>query len=147
MMQKITAFALGMTTGAVIGYLLDPDRGRSRRARLSDQTKSHARTASESLKSGLEYQRGVAKGIVHDLTDPLRPQREYDDATLLQKVRSEALGYWDHPDTIDVDIRDGMVRLTGRVDSEKGRDRLIELIRAVDGVGLIDDRLDITGAG
>jgi osmotically-inducible protein OsmY len=39
------------------------------------------------------------------------------------------------------------VRLTGRVESEKGRDRLIELIRAVDGVGLIDDRLDITTTG
>ncbi len=85
--------------------------------------------------------------MVHDLTEFLRPPREYDDDTLLQKVRSEALGYWDHPDTIDVDIRDGLVRLTGRVESEKGRDRLIELIRAVDGVGLIDDRLDVTTAG
>jgi osmotically-inducible protein OsmY len=145
-MRRLTAFALGVVTGAAAGYLLDPDRGRSRRARLGDQARSQARTASDSLKSGLEYQRGVAKGMVHDITQPLRPRREYDDETLLQKVRSEALGYWDHPDTIEVDIRDGMVRLTGRVNSEKGRDQLIELIRGVDGVGLIDDRLDITGA-
>jgi osmotically-inducible protein OsmY len=146
MMRRLIAFALGMTTGVALGYLFDPDRGHSRRTRLSDQTKSQARSASESLKSSLEYQRGVAKGMVHDLTAPFRPRREYDDETLLQKVRSEALGYWEHPDTIEVDIRDGMVRLTGRVESEKGRDHLIELIRAVDGVGLIDDRLDITGA-
>jgi len=146
-MGRITTFALGMTAGATIGYLLDPDRGRSRRARLSDQTKALTRSASESMESSFQYQRGVAKGMIHDLTEPLRPRREYDDETLLQKVRSEALGYWDHPDTIDIDIRDGLVSLTGRVDSEKGRDRLIELIRSVDGVGLIDDRLDITSAG
>jgi osmotically-inducible protein OsmY len=146
MMRRLSAFALGVTTGVALGYLFDPDRGNSRRARLSDQTKSQTRSASESLKSSLEYQRGVVKGMVHDLTEPLQPLREYDDETLLQKVRSEALGYWDHPDTIEVDIRDGMVRLTGRVDSEKGRDQLIELIRGVDGVGLIDDRLDITAA-
>lgn len=145
-MRRLTTFTMGIAVGAAIGFLLDPDRGHSRRARLSDQARSQARSASDSLKSGLEYQRGVAKGMVHDLTEPLRPRREYDDDTLLQKVRSEALGYWDHPDTIEVDIRDGMVRLTGQVDSEKGRDQLIELIRAVDGVGLIDDRLAITGA-
>jgi osmotically-inducible protein OsmY len=147
MTGKITTFALGATAGAAVAYLLDPDRGGARRARLSDQAKSRARTVSDSLKSGIEYQQGVAKGMVHDLTEILRPPREYDDDTLLQKVRSEALGYWDHPDTIDVDISDGSVRLTGRVESEKGRDRLIELIRAVDGVGLIDDRLDITTTG
>jgi osmotically-inducible protein OsmY len=146
-MRRVPTFVLGIATGAAIGYLLDPDRGRSRRARLRDQTKSQVRTASESLKNRLEYQRGVARGIVHDLTEPLGPQRQYTDDTLLQKVKSEALGYWDHEGTIDVDIRDGQVMLTGRVDSERGRDRLIELIRAVDGVGLIDDRVDVSGAG
>jgi osmotically-inducible protein OsmY len=84
---------------------------------------------------------------MHDLAKPLAPKHEYTDDTLLQKVKSEALGHWAHKDTIAVDIRDGMVMLTGRVDSETDRDRLIELIRAVDGVGLIDDRVDIGGAG
>jgi len=146
-MRKLGTFALGITTGGAIAYLLDPDRGRSRRARLRDQTKSQIRTASESMKNRLEYQRGVARGIMHDLTGPLGPQRQYTDDTLLQKVKSEALGHWDHEGTIDVEIRDGVVMLTGRVDSETGRDRLIELIQAVDGVGLIDDRVDISGAG
>jgi osmotically-inducible protein OsmY len=146
-MRRVGTFALGVATGGAIGYLLDPDRGRSRRARLRDQTKSQIRTTSESLKNRLEYQRGVARGIMHDLTAPLGPQRQYTDDTLLQKVKSEALGHWDHEGTVDVDIRDGLVMLTGRVDSETGRDRLIELIRAVDGVGLIDDRVDISGAG
>ena len=144
-MRRLVSFALGVTTGVAIGYLLDPDRGRSRRARLSDQTKSQARSASDSRKRRLQDQTGVARGLVHDLTAQLRPRRDYDDDTLLQKVRSEALGYWDHPDTIEVDIRDGMVRLTGRVDTAKGRDRLVELVRGVEGVGLIDDRLEITG--
>lgn len=96
------------------------------------------------MKSGLEYQKGVAKGVVHDITEPLRPERVYDDATLLQKVKSEALGYWDHPDTIEVDISEGTVRLTGDVGSEAAREKLMSLLRRVDGVGLIDDRLQIS---
>ena len=146
-MRRPMIFALGLASGAAVAYLVDPDRGRSRRARLRDQSKSQARTVSASLRSGIEYQRGVAKGIVHDLTEPFRPEREFDDETLLQKVRSEALGYWDHPDAIEVDINAGTVRLTGVVDGDVARDRLIQLIRKVDGVGLIDDRLEITNAG
>lgn len=96
------------------------------------------------MKSGMEYQKGVAKGVVHDLTEPLRTEQRYDDETLLQKLRSEALGYWDHPDTIEVDISDGTVRLTGDVGDQNARDQLVKLIRRVDGVGLIDDRLQIS---
>lgn len=139
--RRIGVFTAGVASGAALAYLVDPDRGRSRRARLSDQSKAKARDMKRSMKSGLEYQRGVAKGVVHDLTEPLRPNRQFDDETLLQKLKSEALGYWDHPDTIEVDISDGIVRLTGDVDDEESRDQLVKLIRRVDGVGLIDDRL------
>lgn len=142
--RGIGAFTAGLASGAALAYLADPDRGRSRRARLGDQSKAKARDMKRSMKSGLEYQKGVAKGVVHDLTDQIRPEEEYDDDTLLQKLRSEALGYWDHPDTIEVDISDGTVRLTGDVGDQDARDRLVKLIRRVDGVGLIDDRLQIT---
>lgn len=143
-MRNVGMFAAGLASGAAVAYLTDPDRGRSRRARLGDQSKAKARDLKASMKSGLEYQKGVAKGVVHDITEPLRPERVYDDATLLQKVKSEALGYWDHPDTIEVDISEGTVRLTGDVGSEAAREKLMSLLRRVDGVGLIDDRLQIS---
>ncbi len=144
MVRRLGVFTAGLASGAAIAYLVDFDRGRSRRARLVDQSKARARDMKRSMKSGMEYQKGVAKGVVHDLTEPLRTEQRYDDETLLQKLRSEALGYWDHPDTIEVDISDGTVRLTGDVGDQNARDQLVKLIRRVDGVGLIDDRLQIT---
>lgn len=142
-MRRTLFFGMAAAIGAAVAYLFDPDRGRSRRAKLTDQASARARDASESVKAKTEYQRGVAKGLIHEATDSMRGEKVYDDATLLQKVRSEALGYWPDSQSIEVDITDGMVRITGTVDNQTERERLVELIRDVDGVGLIDDRLRI----
>lgn len=142
-MRKFLMIALGATLGGALVYLFDPDRGRSRRARLTDQASARARDAAESVKGGVEYQKGVARGIIHDVTEPLRRETTYDDETLKQKVRSEALGYWPDPQSVEIDISDGTVRVSGSVQDEAGRTRLIELIRDVDGVGLIDNRLKV----
>lgn len=141
-MRKLLLVAAAAATGATFAYLFDPDRGRSRRARLSDQAAARARDAAETVRAGVEYQKGVVEGVVHDVTEPLRPPRTYDDATLLQKIRSEALGYLAFSDSIEVEVSDGNVRIEGPVDSEQERRRLIELIDAVDGVNMIEDHLE-----
>jgi osmotically-inducible protein OsmY len=142
-MRKALFFGMAAVIGAAVAYLFDPDRGRSRRAKLTDQAGARARDASESVRAKTEYQRGVAKGLLHEATGSMRGEKVYDDATLLQKVRSEALGYWPDSQSIEIDITDGMVRVTGTVGNKTERERLVELIRDVDGVGLIDDRLRI----
>ena len=142
-MRKPLFFGLAAADGALLAYLLDPDRGRSRRSRLSDQASAKARDLTHSMRQTVEYQKGVARGVLHDLTGTLRPEIEYDDETLTQKVRSEALGYWDGSGDIEIDIANGMVRITGTVDGEDDRERLIELINDVDGVSLVDDRLTV----
>lgn len=141
-MRKLLLVAAAAATGATFAYLFDPDRGRSRRARLSDQAAARARDAAETVRAGVEYQKGVVEGVVHDVTDPLRPDKTYDDATLLQKIRSEALGYLPFSDSIEVEVSDGNVRIEGQVGGEQERRRLIELIDAVDGVNMIEDRLE-----
>jgi osmotically-inducible protein OsmY len=145
MMRKFLRFGVAAAVGAGIAYLFDPDRGRTRRALLADQAAARARDASETVKAKAEYQKGVAKGLIHEVTDSLRTEKVYDDKTLLQKVRSEALGYWPDNGNVEIDITDGMVRVSGSVASEPDRDRLLELIRDVDGVGMIDDRLHVAG--
>lgn len=135
--------AVAAAAGAAIAYLFDPDRGRTRRARLADQAAARARDTAGAVKAKAEYQKGVAKGIIHDVTEPLRGKETFDDDTLLQKVKSEALGYWPDSQDIEVDITDGMVRVSGTVSNESDREKLIKLIRDVEGVGLIDDRIEI----
>lgn len=142
-MRKPLFFGLAAAAGALFAYLFDPDRGRSRRARLSDQASAKGRDLTDSMRQTVEYQKGVARGVFHDITGTLRPETEYDDETLTQKVRSEALGYWDGSGDIEIDVTDGMVRISGTVDQEADRERLIELINDVDGVSLVDDRLTV----
>ena len=142
-MRKSLMIAIGALFGALLAYLFDPERGRTRRARLSDQAAARGRDLSESMRKTAEYQKGVIRGVIHEASDVLRSEKDYDDETLMQKVRSEALGYWDDSEDIEIDITDGMVKLSGSVSDTKSRDRLVNLIRDVDGVGLIDDRLTI----
>lgn len=141
--MRVLFLAVGAATGAAIAYLFDPDRGRSRRARLADQAAARARDTADAVKAKAEYQKGVAKGIIHDVTEPLRREETFDDDTLLQKVKSEALGYWSDSHDIEVDITNGMVRVSGTVGNESDRENLIKLIRNVEGVGLIDDRIRV----
>jgi osmotically-inducible protein OsmY len=141
--MQVLYFAVAAAIGAAIAYMFDPDRGRTRRARIADQAAARARDATAAVKAKAEYQKGVAKGIIHDVTEPLRGEGIYDDDTLLQKVKSEALGYWPDSHEIEVDITNGMVRVSGTVAKESDRENLIKLIRDVEGVGLIDDRIEV----
>lgn len=141
-MRKTLTFAGGALIGATFMYLLDPERGRSRRARLSDQAAARGRDFSEALRKTAEYQKGKALGVVRDLSASFQDEKEYDDQTLAQKVKSEVLGYWDDSD-VEIDITDGIVKVTGNVSDSSSRDQLLGLIQDVEGVAMVDDRLRI----
>lgn len=144
-MKRSLLLGTGAIFGALLAYVFDPDRGRSRRARLTDQAAASGRTFSDKMRKTAEYQTGVARGVFHEASDALRPDKDYNDETLLQKVRSEALGYWDGSEAIEIDITDGMVKVKGSVRDTASRDQLLDLIKDVEGVDLIDDRLTVGG--
>lgn len=147
-MKKTMLVGAGVLIGAVVSYFFDPDRGRSRRARLTDQTAAAARDAAEAAKDKIEYQKGVLKGVAHETTEMFgSPTGGFDDDTLLQKIRSEAVGpwsVWSYGD-VEVDVRDGNVQVSGSVTSDQEGQRLIDRIRSVDGVRIVEDRLERSG--
>ncbi len=51
--------------GAAAAYLFDPDRGRTRRAKLADQIGALSRKAEGKLGQRTEYAAGVAEGWRH----------------------------------------------------------------------------------
>lgn len=125
-------------------YLFDPDRGRSRRARLADQTGAVMRKAGEKMRAQARYQKGVARGVAHKVGEPFRPEVEIDDETLLQKIRSEAVGRWRGPkQAIEIDVRDGRVTLRGET-ARAQAEELIHLLEAVDGVETVIDQMKVT---
>ena len=143
-MRKIP-MVIGGGIGATIAYLFDPDLGRSRRARMRDQMASKARGALSALSGKAEYQAGRAKGMVHEAMTSRREPRIYDAETLIQKVRSEAVGPWKvgaaEPHEIHVGIDGERVTIEGRVASPADRERLREMVSNVEGVEVVEDAL------
>lgn len=142
-MRKTLLMIASAAVGAALAYLFDPDRGRSRRAQLSDQAKSQIRDATETVRARAEYQAGVARGAFHEAKSSFEPEREFDQETLLQKVRSEALGHFPS-EAVEVDITDGTVRVSGSISSSADRELLLEMIHDVEGVHTVEDRLEVT---
>jgi osmotically-inducible protein OsmY len=142
-MGKILRIAgFGAAIAAAV-YLLDPDRGRSRRAQLADQAESAARKTGEKIEAQARYQKGKIQGFAHDLTEPFRPETEVDDDTLTQKVRSEALGRWEGArKDIDIAVQGGIVTLKGKTTPELAVE-LVGLVESVPGVVSVEDELTI----
>lgn len=127
----------GAAFGAVLAYLFDPRAGRGRRAKLADQAAAGMRDAAEETGRQARYQAGRMKGAAHEGLEAVMPEEPLalDDATLLQKVRSEALG----PSglamgNLEIHVDDGVVIIRGDMAEPGAGAELEERVRAVRGV-------------
>lgn len=103
------ALAIAAATGAALMYLLDPDGGARRRARL--------RHGSRDLPEIPATPRAAAA----------------DDAQLRQQVHTSLGRLVSHPRALDVRVSGGVVRLSGAV-LAKERDGLLHQVSAMPGV-------------
>ncbi|NIK61713.1 BON domain-containing protein [Kribbella shirazensis] len=106
--------AAGIGTGMLVEYLLDPDRGRARRARMRDQSAHTTHRMTDSL-NGMSHDvanrsRGVAMGMRYRVAG-----RSADDAVLHDRVRAELGRHVSHPHALQVRVDAGVVTLTGDV--------------------------------
>ena len=126
--------------GVVIAYLWDPVSGRSRRARLGDQTAAEVRDAANSIQKKARYHAGRAKGVVYEALPTEEPPR--DDEELLQKVRSEVVGRIPGSlDHVDVRVDRGVVYLIGESTDTSLESELVERVRDVNGVSEVRNEL------
>ncbi|MFI7061420.1 BON domain-containing protein [Kribbella sp. NPDC050124] len=98
--------------GVVTEYLLDPDRGRARRARLRDRSAHVGRGMGEGL-NGLSRDmtnrgRGMAMAARYRVTG-----RSADDSVLHDRVRAELGRHASHPHAVQVRVDNGTVTLVG----------------------------------
>jgi osmotically-inducible protein OsmY len=122
----------GVGAGMLTEYLLDPDRGRARRARLRDKTTHTAREVNDGL-GGLSHNlsnrgRGMAMAARYRVTG-----RWADDAVLHDRVRAELGRCVSHPHAIQVRVEGRTVTLVGDVlaDEEKTAQHAIKRIPGV----------------
>jgi hypothetical protein len=138
---KRSAVAAGV--GAAAAYLFDPDRGRSRRARLRDQSQAFSRRKARALERQASFQRGRAEGLVQRVRH--RGEPPADDRALADRVRTEVLRRDPGHAQLSVDAVDGVVAVRGEVpDLETAMD-VERRIKAIPGVTGVDNLLHTPG--
>lgn len=131
--------ALG--AGAALMYLLDPDRGASRRALLRGRIASSLRTADERLGASRRDLANRARGMLAETRARLTPE-DVDDQVIVGRVRAELGHHVSHPGSLEVTSERSVVTLGGPVLADEV-DKVLEVTRKVRGVREVVSRLEV----
>lgn len=126
--------------GAIAAYLLDPVSGRGRRAELTARAKSQASDVASDLSVKARYEAERAKGLFYETFVPEEPPR--NEAELLQKIRSEAVGPTDgNLDNVDIRVDGSVVHLVGSSVDPAAEHELVNRISRLTGVTEVHNEL------
>ena len=138
---------LGAAGGALASFLLDPARGRSRRARLGDQGTAAVRRALRTGEQTVKQIRSTVDAKAAAVRAGRTTQaRAIDDATLTDRVRSivfrdDAVPKGD----LNINVERGIVVLRGEIPDEALKARLVSEVEAIEGVWSVRDLLHLPG--
>jgi osmotically-inducible protein OsmY len=142
--MHLRAFVKGAALGAAAAYLFDPDAGNGRRARLRDQADAMFRRSQERAERLSRHATNVVEGRLHELRGTADVDREMDDATIADRIRSEVLGRRDlHADGVVVNVQNGVTQLRGAVPSSEAIEGIVDRTRAVPGVVDVENLLHL----
>jgi uncharacterized membrane protein/uncharacterized protein YwbE len=131
----------GLGAGAGLMFLLDPDRGRRRRAMARDEFTRTLHQTGTALDKGMRDLNNRVSGRVSELLSTFQ-KREITDDVLRERVRSALGRTVAHPHAVEVEVKDGHVTLSGHIlSSDLGR--LINRVRHMRGVRGVTDTLSV----
>jgi osmotically-inducible protein OsmY len=139
-------FALGGALGALLAYFFDPNNGTRRRHTLRDRSagffRSGGRQAARAGRGVAAEAYGVSQKVQHLKEEP----KDFDDATLADKIRSEVFRDSEVPKgQINVNVQEGVVQLRGEVPRAELIDDLVQQTRKVQGVREVENLLHVPG--
>lgn len=141
MTNKIAIALTGAGLGAGAMYLLDPSRGRRRRARLGEaaaRASHRAQAAAGMTARDLQHRlSGLAARTLDRVIEEPAPSND----VLGERVRAQLGRLVSHPGAIDVSASGGRITLSGPV-FEAEVDQLLTGVGAVAGVTAIENRLE-----
>jgi hypothetical protein len=135
------AVLAGMGIGLVSCYLVDPQRGRERRARLRDKTLHSFRRAAESSRATGRDLRQRARGYAARARGLLHAD-EVEDDVRVERIRSDMGRLVSHPHALEVDAEDGSVTLSGAILSTEVQ-RFVRHVKRFPGVREVNNQLDV----
>jgi gas vesicle protein len=145
-MSRLVSATLGAAVGAAAAILLDPARGRARRAQLVDRTAALARHGAHAGERHLRHLGSLAAGKVQAVAARGEPAEWVNDATLKERVESELLRDSKVPKgQININAEQGIVVLRGEVPSERMRAKLVQRAGEVHGVWYVENLLHLPG--
>ena len=133
-----------LVLGAAAMYLLDPERGKARRARVMDQATAVCKRTGRSARQFGQDLRNRTTGAAHEARSWASLRGEAVSAEqLLQRVRSEMGHVVSHAGAIQVMTDNhGRVTLHGRVLASES-DRLLATVKGVTGVNEVINLLSV----
>ncbi len=129
----------GFGLGAAVMYLLDPDRGRRRRALLRDKAVRIGKDTTWLARQGATDMAHRTKGAVYKSKHLVTSEDVIDDV-VVERVRSLLGRISMHPSGIEVSVRKGVLTLDGPVLQSEAK-RIVSAVEDVRGVKEVRDRL------
>jgi hypothetical protein len=140
-MNKELTFGAGVGIGTIVMYVLDPDRGKRRRALLRDKLASATKKTAEGVEITARDLRNRAQGIAANIKSRFTSV-ETDDAVLIDRVRSKLGRLVSHSGAIQVASENGNITLSGPI-LEAEVDDLLTCVKAIQGVNHIANNLEV----
>jgi BON domain len=140
----LVKLSLAAAAGAGAAYAFDPARGRRRRAQMRDRGGALLRREVRAVERQAHYGRGKATGVIHRFRQGT-PHVPDDDMTLVDKVRSEALGRVVDGPHLTVDACERVVTLRGQVADRATALGIEREVRTVPGVDDVVNLLHVPG--
>ncbi len=140
-MNKGLTFGAGLGLGTGLMFLLDPARGRRRRALLRDKAVWAARKTGDCVEVTARDLRNRSQGLVTGLQSRLSSE-PVDDAVLVDRVRSKLGRVVSHPGAIHVTAQNGNVTLSGPVLSAEVPELLV-CVNRIQGVNEVTNNLEL----
>jgi BON domain len=140
-MLKILSAIGGLGVGAALMFILDPDRGRSRRATIRDKANRAAHKTGDALGTAARDLSNRTQGIISEASS-LFTKEPIDDTTLLSRIRTKLGRVSSHPQAIDVIVQQGRVIVQGPVLASEA-EKVIGAISKVSGVSDVENLLDV----
>lgn len=139
-MNRGLTFGAGLGLGTGLMFLLDPDRGKRRRAMLRDKCAWSARKTGEAMEVTARDLKNRAQGIASSVQSRFSSE-PVDDLKLSDRVRSKMGRVVSHPGAVEVTAHDGVVTLAGPILTEEVPYLLAEVNR-VSGVNEVVNNLE-----
>jgi len=131
----------GLGLGAALMYVLDPQRGKRRRALVRDKAVHAAHKTSDTLDARSRDFRNRARGVAAEVK-AMTGSEEVSDAVLEERVRAEIGRAVSNPGAIEVSAIRGTVMLSGAALASE-LDELLSTVRGVRGVENVENQLRI----